>query len=823
MEVTHHNDYNTHAILGGGEAQAFGIENNAQFVTMLSSTLYSNAFLAVAREVLCNAWDAHKVSGRRDVPINITIDEDYLVIRDHGTGIPHASMVRTYCVYGGTTKLADENQTGGFGLGAKSPFAYSDHFTVTNYNDGRMVVWAISRGNAETKGMPDARPIVDTPTTESGIEVKIPIKEKQDVEQFTKYLSMIAFFGEMNVVINDEPQSTFNLSQAEQGFVITTTPPPSLNGSIYVRYGDVVYPVPSHESYREQYDAITEIITEDTRRRRAWGGWEDNMPVFYLVIQAAAHSISVTPSRESLHISERAADTIRDLFNTFLERAGRVDVHNMIDAAEKRIIDQLMADPDYNNKSLLYEENLIQSYLAKKEGWLRHKNGYTFTDVERYALFKAAHGAYQNQSSKSYSKLYYRIKRVLQEGCDDSDLVAKLFRNFKKSDNEDSLAQAGKYNDGIFRRVMAHGISPEHFLLWDRIAYRGRSNAPVVYKYAKAYCSYDSLVDLTSRMLFYATARKQLDMVFDGLMLSPYARLRPPTHMVRVHVQRDAKNVNHEANMAFYRSLGFIVFDCRPPKVDKVFSHAVGNTAPRAPRKPFLGWPLLSNGSLRHMMREDKEKWKYTKKPACVVRVYSNTKGSRQIFKWPDYQSTELIRIMGDECALVLTDTQYNRAIKAGAVDAYEYISKKVVQYMETSTAYVTEANYDHWVEEVSLISDWIAALHDNVPGFEKLPVRQVELTQEETDYREVFYKFVSYRHYFSTEIRDRLDALRVKFSDLVDKTIPNPFMGVIRSDFATRITMFNIRNVCSAATYDNATAEERALARTMLQMALLK
>ncbi|MDT9693998.1 hypothetical protein Q5762_37875, partial [Streptomyces sp. P9(2023)] len=92
-----------------------------------------------------------------------------------------------------------------------------------------------------------------------------------------------------------------------------------------------------------------------------------------------------------------------------------------------------MADPTYNNKHLLYEENLIQSYLAKKEGWLRHKKGYTFTNVERYALFKAAHGAYQNESRKSYSKLYYRIKRVLQEGCDDSDLVAKLFRNFKKS------------------------------------------------------------------------------------------------------------------------------------------------------------------------------------------------------------------------------------------------------------------------------------------------------------------------------------------------------------------------------------------------------
>ncbi|MDT9701996.1 hypothetical protein, partial [Streptomyces sp. P17] len=167
---------------------------------------------------------------------------------------------------------------------------------------------------------------------------------------------------------------------------------------------------------------------------------------------------------------------------------------------------------------------------------------------------------------------------------------------------------------------------------------------------------------------------------------------RPPSQMVRVHVQRDAKHVNHEANMAFYRSLGFIVVDCRPPKVDRVFSRATSSHAPRAPRKPFLGWPLLSNGRLRHMMNEDKENWKYAKKPACVVRVYCNTKGNRQIFKWPDYQSVELIQVFGDECVLALTDAQYNRAIKAGAIDAYEYISTKVVQYMETSTAYTDEA-----------------------------------------------------------------------------------------------------------------------------------
>ena len=40
MQVSHHNDHITHAVIGGKQAIEFGISNSAEFFNILSSTLY---------------------------------------------------------------------------------------------------------------------------------------------------------------------------------------------------------------------------------------------------------------------------------------------------------------------------------------------------------------------------------------------------------------------------------------------------------------------------------------------------------------------------------------------------------------------------------------------------------------------------------------------------------------------------------------------------------------------------------------------------------------------------------------------------------------
>ena len=72
MQVTHSAD---HMLIGGAKTIEFGISNDAAFFQILSSTLYSDQRLAVAREVLCNAWDAHIRAGITDKPIEVTITD----------------------------------------------------------------------------------------------------------------------------------------------------------------------------------------------------------------------------------------------------------------------------------------------------------------------------------------------------------------------------------------------------------------------------------------------------------------------------------------------------------------------------------------------------------------------------------------------------------------------------------------------------------------------------------------------------------------------------------------------------------------------------
>lgn len=82
MQVTHVQDHVTHAVIGPNTAQSFGISESAEFFNILSNTLYSDKILAVVREVLCNAWDAHIASERTHLPIEVTLTSTELTIKE---------------------------------------------------------------------------------------------------------------------------------------------------------------------------------------------------------------------------------------------------------------------------------------------------------------------------------------------------------------------------------------------------------------------------------------------------------------------------------------------------------------------------------------------------------------------------------------------------------------------------------------------------------------------------------------------------------------------------------------------------------------------
>jgi len=132
---------------GDMEEHFFSIQDQGMIFDILRSKMYSNPILAICREITSNARDAHREIGRPDLPIQIHLPvglEPEYKVKDFGPGISSDRMLNIFIKYTASTKRNDNTQTGGFGLGAKTPFSYSDTFTVTTVVDGYKYSYACS-------------------------------------------------------------------------------------------------------------------------------------------------------------------------------------------------------------------------------------------------------------------------------------------------------------------------------------------------------------------------------------------------------------------------------------------------------------------------------------------------------------------------------------------------------------------------------------------------------------------------------------------------------------------------------------------------------
>jgi len=160
----------------------FRSEYDEESLGMLSdilSTLYQNPERSVLREYIANGIDAHRISGYNG-PVEVTLpatSRPTLVITDHGNGLSREDMQRVYFSYVRSTKREDDTQIGALGLGAKSAFALTKSWTVTNVHNGlKYVVASVN----DDYGAPQQTVLVNgVPTDEhSGITVTIPISER---------------------------------------------------------------------------------------------------------------------------------------------------------------------------------------------------------------------------------------------------------------------------------------------------------------------------------------------------------------------------------------------------------------------------------------------------------------------------------------------------------------------------------------------------------------------------------------------------------------------------------------------------------------------
>ena len=117
----------------------FKLKSSKHAFQLLSSGLYTNKIQAVIRELSCNAADAHVLNSNQktafDVKLPNRLDSQFYV-RDYGPGLSDDGVMNLYTTYFESTKSESNDFTGGFGVGSKSPFAYTDMFTVESIHTG---------------------------------------------------------------------------------------------------------------------------------------------------------------------------------------------------------------------------------------------------------------------------------------------------------------------------------------------------------------------------------------------------------------------------------------------------------------------------------------------------------------------------------------------------------------------------------------------------------------------------------------------------------------------------------------------------------------
>jgi len=130
------------------ESQVFGIKDMALVMQILTK-MYSNPKQTITQEYISNARDANR-EVRSVRPIEITAPGRFnatMIIRDFGPGLSPQRIKDVFLFYGSSTKRNTNTQTGGFGIGGKSAWAYTESFTISTWFEGTKRIYVAHKSN----------------------------------------------------------------------------------------------------------------------------------------------------------------------------------------------------------------------------------------------------------------------------------------------------------------------------------------------------------------------------------------------------------------------------------------------------------------------------------------------------------------------------------------------------------------------------------------------------------------------------------------------------------------------------------------------------
>jgi anti-sigma regulatory factor (Ser/Thr protein kinase) len=327
-------------------------------IEVLRSKMYTNPIRIICQEIAANARDANREAGNKNSPIKIRFDQNFfnnkgcsIVIEDDGPGISPERMTEIFINYGASTKRHTNTQTGGFGLGCKTPFAYTDTFTILTKVDGvKYTYQAVIEKNRTGK----IYLLFQEPTSDpNGTAIIIPVGEYEK-NTFIKECHRATLFWNPRPVLDPAFITPLPaLKKHEDSFIIDTGFCGLYAAGIYALVDDIPYFFNNNDSFNK----------------------------IAIFLRFKTGELSISANRETLHMDNETEEKITKRYKSFVASYTKA-VFEEIDKAptyyhaailysacsDNPIVMECCEDPKWNGIPIKTDFNDLFHFLRLKKG-----------------------------------------------------------------------------------------------------------------------------------------------------------------------------------------------------------------------------------------------------------------------------------------------------------------------------------------------------------------------------------------------------------------------------------------------------------------------
>lgn len=353
---------------GYQESRKATIKASAHAFNILSSGLYSDKIRAVLRELSTNAYDAHVEAGKADVPFYVKMPTNLdptFKIRDYGVGLSHEDAMELYNTYFQSTKNDTNDAIGALGLGSKSPYSYTNVFSVVSYHNGMKRVY---NSGLDEEGCPACNFVYEEPTDEvNGLEVSFAVS-KDDFREFNQKASYVLrrfnplpnVVGYMEEVYN--PVLPEVIMEGKNWRLTKGNMDNFYRGPKQIAImGNIEYPIDRYALTGDNENGKS-YIDHDTSRIFGQLNIELDFEIGELEIAASREGLGYT-QQTSQTLADRINNVVDEIFQTFQEQISQAKnyreacrIFNDLDNYARAVIN--------NHRSVItYDEKHVSNYI----------------------------------------------------------------------------------------------------------------------------------------------------------------------------------------------------------------------------------------------------------------------------------------------------------------------------------------------------------------------------------------------------------------------------------------------------------------------------